>query len=191
MSDDLAKKLVPFTRRRFLIGAIGLGVVGAGAAIALRPKVGLTIPAGIVHLTAFECALFTQLIPLFLPTDGTALFPPKDVPILKNIDEIFGTLHPQLRDDLGKGLQLFDYGAVVVGFNWTRFINLEPDAARTYCEKWQSGGAVQRAIFSALRQFLYVSYWRDPRTWKAVEYDGPVSARNNLPRLGVTPLPEA
>ena len=182
--------LGPFTRRRVLVALGGLGVFVAAGLRACVPSLATTKPDELRTLTADEYRLFSKLVPLVLPTAGSRLTPTDEIPVLKNLDEAFGGIDPKLRDDLGKGLMLFDLGAVVLGGSLTRFVNLDETAALAYCEKWQSGSSVQRAIFNAIKQFVCVSYWRDPRTWGPVEYDGPVSDKNNLPRLGNAPMPE-
>ena len=126
---------------------------------------------------------------VLLPVSEFGLTPVKDVPVLENIDRLVGRLDPRVRKDFGTGLQLFEYGALVIGWNFARFTNLAPAAAEAYCARWQSGGEIQRGLFGALKQIVCMSYWREAATWPPIHYDGPVTKRYGLPRLGNAPLP--
>jgi hypothetical protein len=124
-----------------------------------------------------------------LPTEKTALTPPAAVPLLKNVEALLGRLPADVRKDFGLGLRLFEWGPWVIGFHFSRFTNLDPAGAKAYCEAWQSGNTIQRGVFGALKQIIYMSYWREPATWGPIGYDGPVTVRLEIPRLGNAPLP--
>lgn len=189
LNANLARQLSPLSRRdlfsrAFLFGATA--AVGAGVA-ACSPKV--VRPEGTEHMSDGEIALFQKLIVVFLPLQGTKYTPVEKVPMMRNIDKIFKTLHPNVRKDLGMGLKLFQYGSIFIGMNFTAFHNLSDQAATEYCEKWLRGGNVQRAIFGALKQFTLNSYWSDSVTWGPIDYDGPLTKKNGIPSLGNAPLP--
>ena len=44
-------------------------------------------------------------------------------------------------------------------------------------------------LIVSLKTLLGVAYWRDPRTWQPLEYDGPVTAKWGIRRLGNMPVP--
>lgn len=184
LDTTLAVSLAPLSRRAFLSGAAAGAALGLAACTRSAPA-----PAGAKHLTGDEHALFTRLLPVFLPTAGTHLVAPTAVPTMANIDGFFGRFPAKLRNDLGIALKLFDYGALVIGWHFKRFVSLDTAAAEQYCIRWESGNTVQRGVFGALKQIIYVSYWREPATWPPIGYEGPVSARYGLPRLGNAPLP--
>lgn len=184
LTGSLAAGLAPLSRRAFLTAAASGAVLGLAACTPAAPA-----PSGFKHLSGDEHTLFVKLLPIFLPTESTGLVAPTEVPTLANIDGFFGRFPAELRRNLGLGLKLFDWGALVVGWHFKRFVALDAAAAVAYCARWESGNTVQRGVFGALKQIIYVSYWREPATWPAIGYEGPVTARYGLPRLGNAPLP--
>jgi hypothetical protein len=66
-----------------------------------------------------------------------------------------------------------------------------PEAQAAYVARWASGNALQRKVFGALKQVVSIAYWSDARAWAPIGYDGPITARAQIPRLGAAPLPEA
>ncbi len=190
-SSSLGRTLSPLSRRRWLVGALALGSAAAAGIYSLAPRRSVPVPSGIVHLSEEEYTFWTRVVEVFLPTAGSGLTPVEQVPVMQNIDEIMGALDPVVKKQLGMGIQLFAYGSIAVGWHGTRFVNLSDEDARDYCDRWLNGNAVQRAIFAAMKQFVYVSYWRDPSTWEPVHYDGPLTRKFNIPRLGNTRSPDA
>lgn len=183
LDTELDLALRPLSRRRLLQGA----ALGAAAVAACTPATEVTAPGA---LDAAERAIFTRLIAVLLPVKEFGFAPVSSVPVMENIDRLIRRLNPKIRKDFGAGLMLFDYGAVVIGWNFTRFSKLSDAAAEAYCARWQSGGEIQRGLFGALKQIVGMSYWREPATWPAIGYEGPVTARYGLPRLGDAPPPK-
>ena len=68
-------------------------------------------------------------------------------------------------------------------------VDLEQADAIRFFDNWSKGNTIQRTLSSVVKQFVYVSYWRDPATWGPIRFDGPVSDRWGIPSLGNTPLP--
>ncbi len=182
----LADALAPLSRRRFFLGA----AAGLGTTVAACTSGSATgLPADLQTLTPGEYRLFQRLAAVFLPTTAVGLTPVEKVPLFRNIDHMLGLLPEPLRNDLGLGLKLFDYGSYVIGWHFSPFHRLDDASAETYCRAWQDGNEIQRGLFQALRQIVYMSYWREPDTWAPIDYDGPVTAKWGIPRLGNAPLP--
>lgn len=188
--------LAELTRRRFLKtalwGTAGLAVLAGGTFAVLRrsPLDSLPLPDDIRHLSAHEYQLFRRASEVLLPLEGTSLTPLEEVPVVRNVDRMMGLLPAHIRKDLGAGLALFDNAAVVSGWHGRRFVDLEADAARAYFDRWSEGNVIQRTLNTVIKQFVYVSYWREPDTWPPVAFDGPVSDRWGIAYLGNTPLPD-
>ena len=190
-----AEALAPVTRRRFLkygfLGAAGLAAVAAGGFAVLRrsPLDAIDKPGHLVSLSQNEYHLFSRAIQVLLPLDGTQLTPLEQVPVIENIDHMLGLLPAHLRGDVGTGLGLFDNAAVLSGWHGRRFVDLDDQQAAAYFDAWSRGGTIQRALATLIKQFVYVSYWREPVTWPPVEFDGQVSDRWGIAYLGNAPLP--
>jgi hypothetical protein len=193
--DHPVAALAPVSRRRFLrwtlFGAASVTAVGAGVVAVLRrsPVDALAIPSSIRHLSASEYHLFARALPVLLPVQGTALPAVSEIPVLETIDSMIGMLAPGVRKELAAGLTLFDHGALVSGWHGKRFVDLDDEDVHAYFERWSRGNTIQKALATVVKKFVYVAYWRDPRTWPAIEFDGPVSDRWGIPSLGNTPLP--
>ncbi|MCB1836235.1 MAG: hypothetical protein KDH99_01330 [Alcanivoracaceae bacterium] len=193
--DHPVTALAPVSRRRFLrwtlLGAASVTAVGAGVVAVLRrsPVDDMPVPDTLRHLSASEYHLFARALPVLLPVQGTALPAVSDIPVLETIDSMIGMLAPGVRKELAAGLTLFDHGALVSGWHGKRFVDLDDEAVHDYFERWSRGNTIQKALATVVKKFVYVAYWRDPRTWPAIEFDGPVSDRWGIPSLGNTPLP--
>lgn len=190
-----AEPIARLGRRPFLKtllwGGAAVAAVGAGAFAWLRrsPVDDQPVPDWVVHLRPNEYHLFRKMVPVLLPVAGTDLTPPEEVPVLRNVDHLLGTVASHLREDIGKALVLFDNAAVVSGWHGKRLVDLEPEAARAYFDAWSRGNSIQKAVQGLVKQFVYTSYWREPATWPPVDYTGPVSEEWGLAYLGNAPLP--
>jgi hypothetical protein len=179
------------TRRRAV--AIGLAVLGVGAALgglAVWPRVPTPERPGVRHLDGAELALFEAFAGALMPVDGTGLAQLTQLPFVENLDRAVGRLTPALRKELKQAVGLFDLGAVVIGAHGTRFLNLTREDQAEYLDRWARGNALQRQVFGALKQVACVAYWADARSWGPLGYDGPVTARMGIPRIGNAPIPE-
>lgn len=190
-----AAPIEPVTRRRFLKGAMigSAAVVGlaAGGFAWLRrsPLDGLPRPDHLANLSQGEYHLFNRAISVLLPLQDTNLTPLDQVPVIENINHMISLLPAHLRKDVGTGLALFDNAAVLSGWHGRRFVDLTDADAVAYFDAWSRGGTIQRALASLIKQFVYVSYWREPATWPPVHFDGPVSDDWGIAYLGNAPLP--
>lgn len=178
------------TRRRFLRSGVILGV-GIPSLLSLNacssnPK---PPPKGIENLESSHIEIFQKLAQVLFPVEGTDLKSPKEIPLIKNIDTMLGTLEPSMLEDVHGLISLFNVGPYVSGFHLKAFTALETEAAIEYIDSWQEGFFIQRAIASTMKKFIYASYWRDESTWPPLEFDGPVSEKWGLIRLGNAPLP--
>lgn len=129
------------------------------------------------------------MIQLLLPVQDTDLVPTESVPVLANIDHLFAVLDKKLLGDLSLGIRLFEYAPLVTSGHFSRFTRLDDTSAIAYIEAWQNGNSIQRGIVTTIKKLVYACYWREEKTWAAVEFDGPVSDRWGLPSLGNAPLP--
>ena len=186
-SNELAQSIAPFSRRSFLKGSVLLGV---GTTMALTLGCATETQQQHVFLSNDDAEVLAKLIKIMFPEDA-ALHSVNDIPMMQNIDSLMGFVDEDLRNDLSAGTKLFNYGAIVMGLHLTTFTNLDVRDAERYVNDWQSGGEIQRGLLSGLKKLIYTAYWRDPKTWAAVDFDGPVSDKWGLESLGNTPMPTA
>lgn len=182
-------------RRSFLkwglLSGAGVATLAAGGVALLRrsPRDQLPGPSWLSGLSLTEYHLFDRARAVLLPTRGTDLLASDRVPVVKNIQHTVTLMPPGVRNDLATGLSLFDNAAVF--FHGKRFVDLSDSLAQAYFDDWGQGVVIQRTLATVIKQLVYSAYWREPDTWQAVEFDGPVTDRWGLAYRGNTPLPTA
>lgn len=188
-------ELRALSRRRFL----KTGLLVAGGAVAVlggtfawlsrSPKDAQPKPAGIPALTDAEYHLFAAVAAASLPARGNpqGLLDWTALPVLANVGHMIAGVPAHARGDVGAALKLLDYSTVLT--HGRRFADLSADDARAVLADWNRAGEMKRAVSNLVRKLVYVAYWRESATWSAIEFDGPVTAKWGLEKLGNAPLP--
>ncbi len=180
--------LEALSRRRFLKAGLVLGT--SAAALLTAPARALAaspaLPAGIKHLSELEYRVFDRLRVVMLPTQKFNMPATTLVPVMQNLDDMVGQLDAFPRKLLSLGVRSFEYGSL---YKFSRFSQLNDERAYKQVEAWQSGVFFQRGLMSSFKTLVAFAYWRDERTWAALEYDGPVTEKWGIRRLGNAPLP--
>jgi hypothetical protein len=128
---------------------------------------------------------------VFLPTEGTSLKPRSEVPVVDNIERAFALMGDELLEQVRIGLKLFNYGSVLIGLHFARFVNLSAERRLDYIRRWEEGMEIQRGISTVLKKLMYIGYWQDVEAARAIGYQGPVSEAGGVPSLGNAPMPQA
>ncbi len=144
-----------------------------------------------VALTSDERTLLEHFAEVFLPTDGTALKPRSEVPVVDNIEHAFTLMDAPTLEQVRIGLKLFDYGAVLIGLHFARFVNLSADRQLDYIKRWEEGIEIQRGISTLLKKLVCYGYWKNVEAGRAIGYQGPVSEAGGIASLGNAPMPRA
>jgi prolipoprotein diacylglyceryltransferase len=97
-----------------------------------------------------------------------------------------GRLNGDTRFLLSLGTRTLEYATI---YKLRRFSSLNDEQALNQVRAWQSGISFQGGLVVSMKTLVGIAYWRDPRTWEALDYDGPVSAKWGIRRLGNLPLP--
>jgi hypothetical protein len=136
-----------------------------------------------------DIPLINKLIVHLLPSNNDVLTPAVPELVFLNMDALVGKMDLELRSDVNLIFDVFNMSSILLGGHFCKFENLPKKSAIQYLERWQDGVTLQRAIVTSLKKFIYLSYWREESTWKAIGYDGPVSDRWGLVSLGDAPIP--
>lgn len=185
--DTVVRTLKPLSRKAFLIKT---SLIGLAASYPLFAEANSDIlPEGINYLNIEQFMIFKKVTAIMLPLHGTEFTPLDKIPYMQNIDNYLGDIPSHFRDDFFTGLSLFKYASIIIGFNFNTFTNLSDEAALSYCQSWQQGFSFQQALINVLQKFVIGAYWSDEKTWGPIEYFGPVTRKNNIPRLGNAPTP--
>lgn len=159
----------------------------------------LTLPTGAfaaqdrtrsVDLTEDERLLIERFTEVYLPTEGSSLKPLSEVPVIDNVAHALSLLDDTMLEQVRVGLKIFDYGSIVLGLHFARFVSLSEQDRIDYIQRWEQGIEMQRGIVGVLKKLVCFGYWRDIEAGRAIGYPGPVSVVGNVPSLGNAPMPE-
>ena len=144
-----------------------------------------------VNMTEDEVRVVTKFTRAVLPTARHGLPDCIDeIPTIKNIDIMVGKMAPTQRELLALGLWVYEYRPMA-SFKFSRFSKLNDEKAHAYVVAMQEGAFFERGLTTTLKALVTLNYWRDSRTWQALDYWGPVTERWGVRRLGNAPLPMA
>lgn len=184
--------LEPLSRRRFLVSGIRT-VAAAGALLALPGQLlaeeepaAEESPEAVKNLSALEYRVFDKLRIVMLPTQKFELPSSEEIPVMANVDVWVGKLDKRTRMLLTLGAQTLEYGSL---YRFSRFSRMSDQRAMRHVHNWQTGNVMQRGVISSLKMLLTLGYWQDIRTWPMLQYDGPVTDKWGIRRLGNAPLP--
>ncbi len=169
-----------------------LGVL-TGASLLLVPACSgdSATPGEPVMLTADERELLERFADVLLPTDGSSLKPRSEVPVVENIEHAFSLMDDPTRAQVRIGLKLFNYGSILIGLSFARFIHLSAETRLDYIRRWENGIEIQRGISTVLKKLVCYGYWKDIEAGRAIGYQGPVSEVGGIASLGNAPMPKA
>jgi hypothetical protein len=193
MSSDLDRQAADIAT---VVAAIGrlqrrdfLRFAGAATVTALASGVHAALPDGVKFMDEAEAAVFTRLAQVVLPVAGSPLAPWTPVGLLQTLDgALLATMEPHILAGLKGGVKYFDEGPQATYKK--RFTLLTDAEATQFCDVWgNSDQPPQRGLAMGLKKLVQLSYWANPATWAPLGYDGPMTQRLGIRRLGNAPLP--
>ena len=181
--------LEPLTRRGFLRASVLTGAAFTSGCATLFGR--REAPEELVHdhLTTEEARVATRFTEVMLPTQAYGLpHSTAEVPTVENLDRMVGRMSPQTRELFGLAFWVLEHRPMA-SFRFSRFTRLEDEEAREYLIALQEGSFFERGLATGLKSLVALNYWRDERTWPALEYHGPVTERWGVNPIGNTPPP--
>jgi hypothetical protein len=184
---EVIEHLSTLRRRDVLRAAAGL----AGSGLLAPRAAHAALPPGVKHLNEAEAAVFTRLAQVVLPVAGTRLRPWTPAEILTTLDgALLAGMAPHILAGLKGGVGYFNEGPRAT--TGKAFTELDDAAATRFCDAWGNGSEPpQRGLAMGLKKLVQLSYWANPASWAPLGYDGPMTPRVKLARLGNAPLPRA
>lgn len=171
------------SRRRFLAYVGGALVAAGGLAAIVRTRGYAVAPAraaSLKSLAPWQLIVFEHAARrIAAPDDETPAPPsPDDVDVAGFIDAYVAHMAPPIRRDLLRLVAFVEHIAPFAVGLTSRFTRLAPaDQDRVLAGLEASDQTLLRGGFAGLKSLVFMGYYRDPRTWKALHYEGPLIGR--------------
>jgi hypothetical protein len=165
----------PMTRRRFLESSLsGTLLLGLGTFLPAGCQRYPPAPVRLRFLTSKEYRIMNAAAARLLAGDGGVPVGPDGVDVAGYVDGFIADLAPDLRGQLRLLFRVFEHGTYLFDLRRRRFTRLPPEEQDRYLEGWmQSTLGARRLVFRGLKALAAIGYYRDPRTWTTVGYEGP------------------
>jgi hypothetical protein len=183
------------SRRKFLTRSVAISTIAVTSAIAIVRTSGYDIDerrrAYLRALSGWQLAVVDALADRICASDvpeGTAFAPPtpRECEVSEFVDAYAAASERAVRDDLLAAIGAVEHVFPLLYGHAHRFTALSAAAQdHVLASMERSSSALIRGAFAGLKACLMMGYWRDPRTWGAIGYDGPLV---NRPPGGWVPL---
>jgi hypothetical protein len=173
-----------------LRAGVGLALLLAGGALAVARTSGYRPASGrkLSWMSAWQLEVVENAARRIAAPDrppsalavqaDTAVPSPDVVDVAGFVDAWVSRMPEKVRRDLGRFIAYLEHVAPLGAGFGTRFSRLGPgdqDAVLRSIER--SRHALLRAGFDGLKSLVFIGYYRDPRTWAILGYDGPLVGR--------------
>ena len=185
---------MPPSRRQFFRRAVGLCALGAASVLAVVRVSGYHVdPARARSLRALSPwqlvvvdAVLLRMCGADVPYDAPGAPPsPAEVGAAEFVDAFIAESPPHIRSDLLQLIALVEHGYPLSCGYRRRFTALDHNSQDDVLARLERSSVdLLRGCFSALKSLMMMAYYRDPRTWGIIDYDGPLV---NRPDKGWTP----
>ncbi len=169
-------------RRRFVKAGIAFALLLGGSAVAVVRTRGYSVPGGrtLLGMTAWQFVVVQHAARRIAASDRPDASIPgaDDTDVVGFVDGWMARMHPGLKRDLGRFLGYLEHLAPVAVGLGSRFTRLDPaDQDHVLASVESSSSDLLRAGFEGLKSLVFMGYYRDPRTWSILGYDGPMVGR--------------
>lgn len=182
-------------RRRFLRASVAWATIGATGLVALVRTAGYDRGDRRIaylrslshwHLAVVD-ALADRMCAADVPYDALGAPPsPREVEVALFVDGFVADASPAIRRDLLAAFGALEHAFPPLAGEVSRFTALPPDRQDRVLAAMESSSIdLVRGAFHGLKSLVMMGYYRDPRTWGVLGYDGPLVGR---PEGGWVPL---
>jgi hypothetical protein len=171
------------SRRRVLGAAVATALATCGSAMAVLRTSGYVVPLGrtLIGLSPWQFVVVEHAARRITATDreGDSSIPTSDdLDVASFVDGWLSHMPSRTVRDLGRFLAYLEHIAPISVGRLSRFTTLEPRAQdRVLGSVEDSSSDLLRAGFDGLRSLVFLGYYRSPRTWNIIGYDGPLVGR--------------
>lgn len=170
------------SRRRLLGASVGLALVAASGAALVRSR-GYAIEPGrkLLTLSPWQFVVVQHAARRITSSDepGDASVPTADeLDVAGFVDGWLAHMSDRVRRDLGRFLAYMEHVAPVGAGFAARFTRLAPsDQDVVLASVEASGHDLLRSGFDGIRSLVFAGYYRAPKAWAILGYDGPLVER--------------
>jgi hypothetical protein len=176
-SEDLLEVLFGerIGRRRFLkrtaggVALLGLGsLLPAGCTRYPKP------PAHLQFLDPREYAIINTVAERLLDAAGAIGSETDQIDVGANVDALVAAWDSETQGQLRTMLRVFEHGTYLFDLRRKRFTRLTATAQAEYLAGWMNSTlGVRRVVFRALKLLVAAGFYREPRVWTPIGYEGP------------------
>lgn len=170
-------------RRQVFLAVSGALLVAGGAFGVVRTR-GYDVPelAGrdLVSLAPWQFVVVQHLARRICATDRDDGSVPSadDVDVAGFVDRYVAAMPSALRRDLLRLFGVVEHVLPVLSKKTSRFTRLSPGEQDEVLSKMEASDQdLLRGAFAGVKSLLFMGYYRDPRTWKVLGYEGPFVGR--------------
>jgi hypothetical protein len=99
---------------------------------------------------------------------------PDEVGVASFVDQHMATMRPKMRKDLLGFFGLVEHELPLGSGYTSRFTQLPPEAQDEVLTKLEASDRdLLRGAFQGVKCLVFMGYYRDPRTWGVLGYEGP------------------
>jgi hypothetical protein len=167
------------SRRRFLALGAGALALASGAVGVVRTRgyvVPPDVPAKLASLSAWQYVVIQHVARRIAAPDqdDPALPTPDSADVAGFVDGYVARMPASLRRDLLRAVAFVEHLAPFAVGCVSRFTRLAAsDQDRVLASLESSSQDLLRGAFDGLKSLVFMGYYRDPRTWRVLGYDGP------------------
>jgi hypothetical protein len=156
--------------------AIASGAIAAlGGAVALVRSRGYAGGPALASLEPWQYAVVQHLARRVCAADAPDVVTPDEADVAGFVDGYVATMPSKLRRDLMRFLLFVEQLAPIGAGMATRYTRLAPEEQdRVLASLEASTSDLLRGGFDAVKALLFMGYYRDPRTWSILGYEGPL-----------------
>lgn len=162
-------------RRQILLAASGALFAAGGIAAFVRTR-GYDAPEGVElqSLSPWQWAVVSHLARRVCATDRDDVPSADDVGVAAFVDRYVASMPAPLRRDLLRLFGVVEHVLPVMSKKASRFTRLSPEEQDHVLAAMEANDQdLLRGAFAGVKSLLFMGYYRDPRTWKILGYDGP------------------
>lgn len=164
--------------RRKLALVVTSTLLGLGAVMgAVRTSGYPDPPKKLLSLAPWQHLVVTLVARRIAAPDGPDAPTTDEVDVAGFVDGYVANMPPKMREDVGGLIGVVEHLAPLRAGFARRFSNLtdaEQDASLTWLER---ADGLLAGAFDGLRALIFMGYYRDPRTWGLLGYEGPTLGR--------------